>query len=109
MQEQELDRNCLELKAIKLAVQAYAPLYNQCKHIRIMSDNTSAIAYVNKQGGTRCMTQNDLAIQIWEFCKDRNIHISAAHIPGKHNILADAASRQFFDAAEWSLARDRIH
>ena len=54
LQEQKLDINCLELKAIKLALQSYAPLYEKCEHIRIMSDNTSAIAYINKQGGTRC-------------------------------------------------------
>ena len=49
-----------ELKAIKLAIKSYAPLYKICNHIRIMSDNTSTIAYVNKQGGTRCMTQTYL-------------------------------------------------
>jgi hypothetical protein len=94
----------LRAKAIKLAVQSYAQLYKNCKHIRIMSDNTSAIAYINKQGGTRCMAQNELAFEIWEYCRQNDIHISAAHIPGKHNVLADEASRQFFDAAEWSVS-----
>ena len=103
LQEQGLDINCLELKAIKLALQSYAPLYENCKHIRIMSDNTSAIAYVNKQGGTKCMAQNKLATEIWEYCRQNDIYISAAHIPGKHNVLADEASRQFFDAAEWAI------
>ena len=28
-------------------------------------------------------------------------HISAAHIPGVHNVLADKASRNFEDASEW--------
>ena len=103
LEEQGFDINCLELKAIKLALQSYAPLYDNCKHIRIMSDNTSAIAYVNKQGGTKCMAQNKLATEIWEYCRQNDIYISAAHIPGKHNVLADEASRQFFDAAEWSI------
>ena len=102
-EEQKMDINCLELKAKKLAVQSYVPLYDVCHHIRIMSDNTSAIAYLNKQGGTRCMAQNVLAIEIWEYVKERGIHISAAHIPGKHNILADEASRKFQDAAEWKI------
>ena len=49
------------------------------------------------------MAQNELAIEIWEYCRQNGIYISAAHIPGKHNVLADEASRQFFDAAEWSI------
>ena len=49
------------------------------------------------------MTQNILAIEIWEYVKNLGIHISAAHIPGKHNILADEASRKFQDAAEWMI------
>ena len=103
LEEQSLDINCLELKAIKLAILSYVPLYQKCKHVRIMSDNTSAIAYVNKQGGTHSMIQNDLAVQIWEYVMENNIHISAAHIPGKHNVLADEASRKFQDAAEWMI------
>ena len=104
LEEQWMNINCLELKAITLAIEAYAPLRPQCKHIRIMSDNTSAIAYINKQGGTHCMVMNDLAVDIWSKAAERGIHISAAHIPGIHNVLADSASREFHDAAEWMMA-----
>ena len=103
-EEQSLNINCLELKAIKLALLSYAPLYPDKQHVRIMSDNTSAIAYINKKGGTHCMTMNDMAVNIWEFCISLGMHISAAHIPGKHNILADVASREFRDAAEWMIS-----
>ena len=50
------------------------------------------------------MTMNDMAVEIWEFCISAGAHISAAHIPGKHNIIADNASCQFEDAAEWMLS-----
>ena len=102
-EEQGMNINCLELKAIQLALQSFMPLYGKCEHIRVMSDNTTAISYINKKGGTHCMTLNDLAVNIWEYCLDKGIHISAAHIPGKHNVLADIASREFRDAAEWKL------
>ena len=102
-EEQGMNINCLELKAIQLALQSFIPLYGKCEHIRVMSDNTTAISYINKKGGTHCMTLNDLAVNIWEYCLDKGIHISAAHIPGKHNVLADIASREFRDAAEWKL------
>ena len=71
-----------------------------------MSDNTSAIAYINKQGVTRCMALNELASETWDVARDMGIHISAAHIPGKHNVLADEASRKFQDAAEWRLPQE---
>ena len=103
LSEQDSSINYLELKAIHLAIKSYAPLYKNCKHIKIMTDNTSAIAYINKQGGTHSMALNDLAVELWETCISLNIHISAAHIPGKHNVLADSASRKFQDAAEWML------
>ena len=32
-----------------------------------------------------------------------NCHLSACHIPGQHNVLADYKSRQLHDSAEWSL------
>ena len=43
--------NYLELKAIHLAIKAYSNLWKGCKHIRIRSDNTTAIAHVNNMGG----------------------------------------------------------
>ena len=40
-----------ELKAIRLAIKAYSYLWKGCKHIRMRSDNTTEIAYVNSMGG----------------------------------------------------------
>ena len=50
------------------------------------------------------MMMNNLSVGLWEYCLEKGLHISAAHIPGKHNILADTASRVFHDAAEWMLS-----
>ena len=82
---------------------SFVPLHPEVKHVRIMSDNMTAISYVNKQGGSHSMALNDIAVQIWLLCIENMTHLSAAHIPGKHNILADVASREFQDAAEWML------
>ena len=105
-QEQDMHINCLELIAIKFALKSFLPLYPEAKHIRIMSDNTSAISYINKQGGSHNMVLNDIAVEIWQLCIEYGTYISAAHIPGKHNIVADIASREFHDSAEWMLSRD---
>ena len=49
------------------------------------------------------MIMNDMAVDIWEMATKWGYYLSAAHIPGKHNILADVASREFQDAAEWMI------
>ena len=49
------------------------------------------------------MDCNDLSVEIWGICILHDVHISAAHIPGKHNIIADTASRKFNDVVEWML------
>ena len=103
VEEQELHINCLELLAIKFALMSFVPLHPNINHVRVMSDNTTAISYINKQGGSHSMSLNDIAVQIWLLCAENQTHLSAAHIPGKHNILADIASREFQDAAEWML------
>ena len=69
-----------------------------------MTDNSTAISYINRQGGLRFMLCNNLATGIWEFCINRGVYISAVHIPGKENITADLASREFPDSHGWMLS-----
>ena len=94
--------NILELKAIHFGVLTYCKNKN-FKHIRIMSDNTTAISYINKKGGLKSNEFNKSAKEIWIWCTSRDLHISAAHIPGKENFEADKNSRKFQDATEWQL------
>ena len=49
------------------------------------------------------MNCHRLTQQIWIWALDRNIHISAEHLPGSENVLADAASRKIDVNKEWSL------
>ena len=94
--------NVLELKAIQFGVLIYCKDKN-FKHIRIMSDNTTAISYINKKGGLKSNECNKIAKEIWIWCTSRDLHISAAHIPGKDNFEADKNSRKCQDATEWQL------
>ena len=45
-----------------------------------------------------------LAVRTW--CLSHNIWISAAHIPGKDNVVADQESRQINMDAEWMMGRN---
>lgn len=65
-------------------------------------DNTTAIAYINHMGG-RILELNELAQQIWLWCLNLDIKLTAAHIPGVQNEVADFESRHFNDRGEWSL------
>lgn len=94
--------NVLELKAIQFGVLTYCK-HKHYKHIRVMCDNTTAISYINKKGGMKSHECNKIAKEIWIWCTIRDLHISAAHIPGKSNIEADNNSRKFQDATEWQL------
>ena len=97
--------NCLELLPALFGLQAFCRNMNSV-HIRIYSDNTTTVNYVNSMGGTRSMECNGIAKAIWLFCMKRKIWVSAAHIPGVKNVLADKESRVFQDNKEWMLRPD---
>ena len=53
------------------------------KHIRVMSDNSTAIVYINNKGDIKSKKCNELAEEIWLWSFKNNYFISAADIPGK--------------------------
>ena len=61
------------------------------------------MSHINKLGGTRSQKLSNLAIELWNYALNRNLIISAIHIPGKLNVLADHKSRIFNDSIEWML------
>ena len=100
--EQKQNINVLELLAAKFA------LFSFCKssipsHIRLMLDNTTAVSYINHQGGTISVACNKVSRDMWEWAEQNHTWISAAHVPGTINTIADSESRQFDDDTEWSL------
>ena len=74
-------------------------------HVRIMSDNTTVVSYINEMGGCKSPQFNGLAKEIWEWAMARNIWLSAAHIPGCNNVSADALSWKFSMGLEWMFSK----
>ena len=70
---------------------------------------TTAVCYINNMGGSKSPDCNLVARQIWEYCVERNIWISASHLSGCENTEADRESRQFNDRTEWQLESDIYH
>ena len=65
-------------------------------------DNTTAVSYINNMGGTKKLC-NDITREIWEWCFQKEIWLSARHLPGHQNTTADAESRRQHDNTEWQL------
>ena len=99
--EQAQHINILELKACQLTIQSFCKNTTH-KHIRVFMDNSTSCSYINKFGG-RTPELNSVAHDIWVWCIERNIHLSAAHVPGIQDCEADEESRTINDDREWSL------
>jgi len=97
--------NYLELLAAFYALKSFCKdMSNVTVLIRL--DNTTAVAYIQKMGGTKSTECNLLAKDIWNWSISRNIWVIADHLPGKLNVVADRCSRQFQDETEWMLNRN---
>ena len=94
--------NFLELQAIYLGILCFLR-YLCHKHIKILCDNATAVAYLNNFGGTKSMKCNSKARDIWELAVSNRIWITAVHLPGVENLTADRESRKIRDETEWSL------
>ncbi|XP_060600208.1 uncharacterized protein LOC132753725 [Ruditapes philippinarum] len=99
-QEAQNHINFLELLAVSYALKSFYKTTTN-SHVQIKSDNTCAISYIKNMGG-KIQNLNSLARQIWLWCCERNIWLSATHVPGIDN-EADASSRKFNDNTEWML------
>ena len=116
LEEAKQHINCLELKAAILALKSFLGERIQLPphglgqlsphHILLEMDNTTAVAYVNRRGGTRSPTLSLLALELWSFLLTRGSWVTARHLPGVLNVEADAASREFNARTEWMLRKD---
>lgn len=101
-EEQEEHINVLELKAILFGLQSLIPhVFDE--HVKIMCDNTTAVAAVNKKGSTKSIECDEIAKLIWEWGIAHNVWLSAAHVPGVLNVKADEESRKQEIFTEWML------
>ena len=93
--------NELELKASFLAVKAFFKNSNDI-HVKVRSDNSTTVACINKAGSTKPALMS-LTHEFLTWTSERNITVSAVHIPGVDNIDADKESRKTNTDTEWML------
>ena len=65
-------------------------------------DNTTVIAYINRMGGSSPVLAS-LVFEIWQWCLQREISLTAHHIPGIYNNAAERESRVDRDSSDWKL------
>ena len=102
----DIERGChinvLELLAILLALKALFKL-DLVKHVRVRTDSMTAVCYLNNMGGSKSLKCHQVVEDIWLYAVSRGFIVSAEHLPGIDNTLADKESRVFHDDTEWTL------
>lgn len=73
------------------------------RHVLIKSDNSTTVAYIKHMGGTKSECCDLVAHRIWDWAYQRNVWLSATHIPGVINTVADEESRNANDRTEWTI------
>ena len=84
--------NILELHAAFFALRAFCHTTSNT-HVQLQIDNTT-VAYITNMGGSKSTYLNNLAKEMWTWCINKNIWVSAVHIAGKLNTSADNKSEQ---------------
>ena len=64
------------------------------KPVLVATDNSTVVAYINKQGGTNSVEMCALLWKIMTWCHHYQITLKARHIPGCLNVIADQVQVQ---------------
>lgn len=99
--------NYLELLAVFLALKHFLP-FLQGSHVLVRSDNSTTVAYINRQGGTRSLRLHKLAHSIIIWSSAHFPSLRATHVPGRLNTGADLLSRGNPVYGEWVLNRQVV-
>ena len=101
-----LSINARELLAVHLGLHQFQSSLRGMT-VAVYCDNTTAVAYLRKEGGTRSPLLNSLAQEILRWTESLSIRLAPQFLPGSQNVLADALSRPHqLPHSEWSLNMD---
>jgi len=94
--------NVLELLAVFRALRLLQARVRG-RSVLVRCDNTAAVSYINRQGGTRSLSLWSVTWDLFQWCRTHRVTLRAVHLPGKENSIADALSRIAQSPTEWSL------
>ena len=90
--EHELHINVLELRAVILGLHHWATVL-EGRHVLIATDNTTVVAYINKQGLTHSHLLLRLVVDLFLWLQTQDITLRARHNTGCLNVIAEGLSR----------------
>ncbi len=99
--------NWLELEAVFRGLRVFIDLIRNSS-VLVRTDNSTAVSYINKKGGTQSPSLCLLTWDIMMWCMQNGVTIKAVHIPGKRNGIADGLSRHRIRHTEWQLDPARV-
>lgn len=102
-EDQAHNINYLELLAAFFGLKFFAGNLQNC-NVLLRIDNTTAITYINRMGGTHSRKLQEITKFIWMWCETRNIWIFASYISSKANHIADFESRRVESETEYELS-----
>jgi hypothetical protein len=94
-EESEQHINVLELMVVVVAIWSNVKLFMN-KSVRVYVDNTAALSWINALKSNTPMAKPWIRLLVL-LCLVFNIHITATHIPGIDNVVADGLSRAVQD------------
>ena len=98
--------NHRELLAVLYALPGFLHLLRG-QSVSLFTDNTSALTYLRKQGGTRSATLNSVAQSILHLCEANDVHLLPQFVPRKLNVIADSLSRDSqVLGSEWTICQE---
>ena len=101
--------NQRELLAVFYALQHFLPLVRNTS-VAVFSDNTTALAYLRNQGGTRSAALNRTAQDLLRWSELHSVRLLPQFIMGRNNVLADSLSRpNQILGSEWTLKMPVFH
>ena len=107
--QQLLHINMLELEAVALAMSSFLSSLRGCR-VTIVTDNTTVAAYLNHQGGTVSRALSIRSEELLFWARSHEIAVSARHIAGSLNVIADQLSRpNAIVQTEWTLCHRVLH
>ena len=95
--------NVLEAMAVLLALKRLHP--SPGSHVRLILDSMVVMHALNR-GGSKSPRVNHVMLGIFSLARKKRWHLSACHIEGVRNVIADSLSRTAPQETEWSLDRN---
>ena len=103
-----LEKSVLSINARELLAVRKGLLHFQSsivgRTISVFCDNSTAVSYLRKEGGTKSPFLNSLTQGILRWAETLSVRLAPQFIPGSLNVLADSLSRPHqLPHTEWSL------